>query len=189
MKTYEALAGQSIQTAAKAMIALAVESQEPVLSEFNGIVIVGEPQDSYSKIVTRYHEASKKQHEEYLASPEGKKAAADSEDRRLMLQKRADALMAALPHLVFTDVGEVLEWFCAAEEPRDHIGVTISFDTIRDILAAHGYEAGANCSDDFKEDDRENFARWIIGQALSNPCPPLVNHFANKWRERFEAKP
>jgi hypothetical protein len=46
--------------------------------------------------------------------------------------------------------------------------------------------ANANCGEEFNESDRDNYARWIIGQALVVPYAPMTQRFTAMWKEAFQ---
>ena len=183
----EARPGEHVRSAAERMVRK-LRTHTPVVCDFNDVRLTAVLGMSVDDILTSYQVQCDERVRAYEASPEGKAQKAEDERQRSALQAQADALMASLPYLDFSDVGKVLDWFCAIEEPRDRIGVTVPLEPIVKMLAENGYYAGVNCGPDFDETSRDNFARWIIGQALSDPCPPLVRHFAEQWRKRFGAR-
>ncbi|OGZ11660.1 MAG: hypothetical protein A3D67_00515 [Candidatus Lloydbacteria bacterium RIFCSPHIGHO2_02_FULL_51_22] len=63
-------------------------------------------------------------------------------------------------------------------------------DVVIATFAAKGYHPNVNCGQDFHGDDRDNFARYIIGQALGNlacvgAIHQVVQRFTNDWKKKF----
>jgi hypothetical protein len=155
------------------------------VSVFNGITLYADGASTVESIVADYHAQSEAKAKAWRASPEGKRATKEAADRQEALQLKADGLMHQLPSLDFSNVVVLLDWLSAIEDPRDHIGVKVDEQLIIDTFRAHGYEPNANCGDEFKEGDPDNYARWIIGQALNIPAYPAVSMFTEKWKEKF----
>lgn len=184
-KEVPVLGGEHLNRAAEKVVTAALESGGRAFCMFNGIRLEAGYGTIASDLVSHYQREMERQQKEYAASPEGIRAKAEAEAERTRLQHRADQLMANLLLLDFTDLDKVLSWLCAMEEPRDRIGVNVPTALIVNTFKLHGYEPNANCEPDFDENNRENYARWIIGQAISEPYVPMVNHFTEKWRQRF----
>ena len=71
------------------------------------------------------------------------------------------------------------------------LGVRVDRERIIATFGAHGYVSGVNCGDAFDAEDRENVARWLIGQCLANlvsvgAIHGIVHKFADDWIEKFE---
>lgn len=188
MREIESEPGMHISQAAKLMVA----SGEDCFTSFNGICVAAPKGSTVEWICSEYDRLSEIRRQEYLASDEGKAFERQQALRREALQNKANACMEKLPKLLFSDAAGLLEWLCDIHDARDHIGVKVDNDLILRTFAAHGYFPNMNTGADFNENDRENFAGWIIGQAIQHPCPPLVKDFTEKWKARFgqpETKP
>ena len=77
--------------------------------------------------------------------------------------------------------------------PSDSVGVIVRRETIVSAFEAKGFVAGANCGSDYRDGDRDNMFRYLVGQALDGlkkgpSIHPIINDFAQKWRERFGVK-
>ncbi len=99
--------------------------------------------------------------------------------------------MYRLSNLNFADDVAVLDWLCEFQDPSDHVGVVKQPGEVLSTFAANGYHPNVNTGKDFNKNDRDNVARWIIGQALSDlACEVgainhMVVHFTEKWKQRF----
>lgn len=82
----------------------------------------------------------------------------------------------------------VLDFICALESNGN---VKINSDRVIDILESAGYESGVNTGEDFDSNNKENFARYIIGQALSGlksrGCySQVVHRFTDDLKSKFK---
>jgi len=175
-------AGYRIEEAA-AMIVI----KAPAFCTFNGIRLEAKTnKDKPEAIVAAYHIQCEKRAREWRNSPEGKASEATQEARRVDLQNVADASMAHLANLDFTNCDAVLAWVERMAEPCDHVRVNVSKSAIVAVFASNGWLAGVNTENDFKKDDERNFAGYIVGQFLD--CwHPIVSKFIGDWRAKFRS--
>lgn len=190
MKTYKPLCGEDISTTAKRIVAMAKRERDVVKAKFNDIELTANPDTTADSVVAFYGEESKRRGEAYRNSPEGKKAAREAENRRVALQQKHNALMQQLPTLNFTDDVAVLDWLCELQDPSDHTGVVNQKDVVISTFAAHGYYPSVNTGKDFNENDRDNFVRYVIGQALANlrevgAIHRIIHKFTENWKKKF----
>lgn len=129
--------------------------------------------------------------EKYRNSPEGQRAVVEEEERRKEFQKKADALVKQLPNLDFNNQEAVLDWICEFQAPSNHTGVDKYYsEKVLEVFAEHGYFPGMNLGKAFNEDDPDNFAHFIVGDALSgiqfpNGIHQVVHKYTKKWKEKF----
>ncbi|MBI2454037.1 MAG: hypothetical protein HYV54_00450, partial [Parcubacteria group bacterium] len=172
MQIYAPSIGEDISVTAQRMVDLANENGGTVMAEFNGIKLkTNRSKDSkvaIAAIMADY--SSKRLHrvKVYRNSPEGKRAAADAKKRKKRVRYQMDEAMGELDSLDFSDLNAVISWLEKVRDPSDHVDVIVSGKQIVEIFRGHGYEPNVNCGKDFNGEDRENFARWLIGQALDN---------------------
>ncbi len=152
---------------------------------FNGLCLAADKFSTVEGLCESYDKLSEIRRKEYLASPEGIERTRKDEATRSALQHRANQLSRKLPLLDFNNVDGLLDWLCEMEDPRDRIGVQVNSDLIREVFEGHGYKPNANVGNAFNENDRENYARWIIGQAIAPVYVPMVRSFTEKYRLRF----
>ena len=184
MKEIDVPGGYIIRGAAEGLV-----KNAPAFCMFNGIRLEAQSTDDNPEaIVATYHAECEKQAREWRDSPEGKASAAKQEARRVDLQNIADASMAHLAKLDFTNCDAVLAWVEQMADPCDHVGVDVSKRTIVTTFKLHGWGVGVNTGDDFKKDDERNFAGYIVGQFLEY-WHPIVAKFVADWRAEFRGAP
>ena len=183
--------GSHVDDAARELIEAAKNGQ-PAEGDFNGVTLVAGRNSTVEAIVARYHEGLEAQSKAYKASPAGIAAEAASVSRKIAIQAEADALMAALPSLDMTDDVAVLDWLDRFQDPSDYIGIKADKAAVIRAFTEAGFVAGANCGDDFREDDRDNHARYLVGQALSclqsmGAIHQVFGTFHERWKAKFLA--
>jgi hypothetical protein len=184
MQIIDISAGVDIRDAAVQLVKVASTGGR-ASCEFNGITLTAEEGATADEIVDFYMEESARRAKAYRNSPEGQKAERQRQIRIENLQRKADGLMAQLSTLDFESPRILLEWLSEIEDARDHIGVKVDTQLLISTFVAHGYLPNANTDDKFNEADPDNYARWIIGQAIKVPYFPLVGSFRQKWQEKF----
>ena len=191
MNTYEPMAGENISETAERMIALAKETKGSVTAKFNDIELTATEDSIAEGIVSGFQTKMAEAAATYRSSPEGKCAARESEERKEEAQRKADALMEQLPNLDFANQEAVLNWICEFQDPSDHIGVVKNQGEVLRIFAEHGYQPSVNTGEAFNGEDRDNFARYIVGQALDGlkgdvgAIHQVVHKFTDDWKKKF----
>ena len=97
MQEYEPMCGETINRAAERMVALANETDDIVVAEFNGIKIYAHPMCSPEPIVAYYQDESRRRHEEYVNSPEYKKQQQEVREARERQEAALKGALAASP--------------------------------------------------------------------------------------------
>lgn len=189
--TFTPLAGTTITTAAEQLVNRAKLNRCVTNMTFNDVVLTAHPNTNPDDIVRIYHEESARRSKAYRESPEGKAAARKQQERMAQLQRKHDELMVQLPKLDFKNDVALLDWICAYQEPSDTIGIVQQQAVVIKAFEDHGYRAGVNTGKDFKENDRKNFADYIIGQVLSCLKGPvgavhqITHKFVEDWKKKF----
>lgn len=193
MNTYEPMAGEDVSTTAERMIALAKETKGSVRAKFNNIELTATEDSTTEDIVSDFQTKIAEAAKTYRKSPEGQRAARESEERKQEAQRKADALMKQLPNLDFSNQEAVLNWICEFQDPSNYIGVTKDQGAVLKIFAEHGYQPGVNTGEAFNGEDSDNFARYIIGQALNGlrsdvgAIHQVVHKFTDDWKKKFKS--
>lgn len=193
MNTYEPLIGEDISETARIMVTMANTANSAFKANFNDCVLIVNPGDKAKDIVKFYNEESNRRTAAYRKSPEAKCAELESEKRKEEAQRKHDALMRQLPNLDFTNDVTVLNWLCEFQDPSDHSGVVKHQNEVLTIFAKHGYQPSVNLGEAFNGEDRDNVARYIIGQALANlqgdvgAIHKIVHVFTASWKKKFVA--
>ncbi len=190
--TYEPTAGTSIEEAAQEMVALAREKRATVTARFNDIALSASAGATAASIADYYRTECALRAAAYRRSPEGKRAAAELEEKKRQAQATVDQLTVALPNLDFDDLDAVLCWLEELRGPSDWSGVIVP-ESVVSTFRAHRFEPNVNIGADFDGNDRENYARYLIGQALDNlisvgAIHHIIHHFAADWRDCFPQK-
>lgn len=188
MHTIEVGAGEHISNAARRLCAAAARHGSAVL-KFNDITLTTKSGDDPDGVVSDFHKQSHERHVAWINSPEGKASAARDEAEIAALQERHDCLMRDLETMDFRDDVAVLDWLCAMQEPSDRTGVQTNRSAIVAEFSRHGFAPNVNTGSDYREDDRENSFRYLVGQALSTlqACAihGILHKFVGQWKERF----
>ena len=104
MRTYEVDAGERLDDAVAAMIALAKESGEAVTAEFNGINLTVDGKSVAGDVIAGYHAERERRYQEHINSPEYKLQQQEMEEesrrRELILQ---GALLVAPKQISLAD--------------------------------------------------------------------------------------
>lgn len=180
MQTIEFMPGETIESAARKLVAAA-----PAQGTFNGIKLtVNENYIGSDHVVFDYRLKYAGRAATYAASPEGKRAAAEAVERPLQAQATVDAHVLSLAHLNFADTDAVLSWVEGVAIAADHIDIGLDRAALRNVFGTGGWEIGVNCGRDFDGEDERNFAGWIVGQWLDCWCP-MVTGFIEQWRTKF----
>jgi len=187
---YEPHPGQSIEQAANALQVRAIANNAEVTMAFNGIELSMGPDTSTQDVVNEYLRACNEKAEAYRNSPAGKQAAREAEMRLNTAKQKMASAMARLPQLDFNDLTAVIDWLVEIQDPSDHRGLETPREEIINTFADRGYYMNVNCGEEFNAEDRENVARWLIGQALSNlksvgAIHSILNKFAADWKMKF----
>lgn len=187
----EAHGGEHIATTAARMVAEAVRTGDVVEVDFNGVRLSASEATTARDIEAAYDAETTKRREAYRSSPEGKADAA----RRLVEVNRKKAkvadLMSVLPQLGWTNLDRIIGWLGKLQAASDDVSVPVPWAKIVETFRANGFEPGVNTGDEFQEFDRDNVARYIVGQALSclasppHAIHPVFHSHAAKWRKQF----
>lgn len=190
MKEVHFGAGCHINSAAQMLID-ACQTAEKAQGTFNDITLTADKDSTVTGIVAYFHSEMERRAEEYRNSPEGKAAAREQEERRKQKQLKHDELMRQLPNLDFNSDVAILDWLCEFQDPSDYIGVAKQQKVVLSTFAENGYFPNVNCGNDFNAEDRDNFARWLIGQALDGlqgevgAIHQVIHKFTDDWKRKF----
>ena len=184
------MGGCHIDEAAR-MLVRAAREHGYVYGNFNEITLQADRASTAEVIIEYFYGELKRRDDAYRNSPQGKAAAAKNAAEIAETQQRYDAMVASLSSLNFNNDEAVLNWICEAQEPSDRVGIDQRRAIVLKAFADHGWYPAVNCGETFNGDDRDNFVRWIVGQALDGlrtvAIHSLVHKFADQWRAKFIA--
>lgn len=181
--------GEHITTAAQRAVNAA-----PSRLSFNDICIDVDHGMSAGDVAAEYARRCDERAAAWAASPEGSVAAERARLEQSVRQAKMDDMMRELSAVDLRNVSVALDWMVRAEDPLGHVDTRADRERIVTAFEAAGYRIGENVGAAFREDCRENVAKYIIGQALDGivrvGAPhPVIHVFAERWRERFEPTP
>jgi acetolactate synthase regulatory subunit len=190
-KELNARAGQHIGDFAAELVQAAKEHGS-ARGKHNDIEIVADATSTPESLVAQWQKKMDDAHVAYINSPEGIAAAAEREARIVAHQERHDDLVRDLSSIDFKDDVAVLDWLCAIQESTDHVGVMVAKQRIITAFHVAGFVANANCGAAFDGEDRDNYFRWIVGQALdgieSVAIHGVIHKFTGDWKLKFCAR-
>lgn len=185
-----AMAGEHISMVARRAVDVANRTGAPARFTFNEVDAVASPGASPEGVEAEYMRRAEERRVAWEQSPEGQRCKREQEERIVAAQAKVDRAMESLGGLNANDLGAVLAWVEEIAEPAAHVRVVVPRARILDWFKAHGWVPGMNCGAAFKAEDRQNFAGYIIGQALNGfervGAPhPMLAVFTEQWRQKF----
>lgn len=165
-------------------------SQSVLYGDFNGITLEVHYNTTPEQIVEEYSRKIDEQHQKWINSDEYKGLEAKRQDEIDKMNADVPFLMDEFEKISIPDTEYILDWICKIHPYVDRIGVNVPKDRIVSKLVSLSYLPNVNTGDNFEENDKENHARYIIGQALDGLSKgesfhPMVVMFAEHWKNRF----
>lgn len=190
IKKYEASCGENISYSVSVTTEVAKMAGIEISFDFNGVAIVAKPGCKASDLEVYFHEEFKRRAQAWRESPEGKAAARKRAQEIVRKQKKVDKLMTQLPQLDFSDLWKVILWLKEYQINFNDVGTKEDSKLVLDAFVEKGYLPGVNRKEEFNGEDKENSARWLIGQALAsiveyNCIHQMFPSLAMRWREKF----
>ena len=189
MKKIEALVGSHIKESIT-MLVHEANIHGKCSIEFNGIELIGKRGDSTDDLMQQWQTLSEERHQAYINSPEYAKQQKENRLEIDKLELKTEYLTRNMLFLDFTDMEAVLDWICEIQEASDRIGVKIPVENIVSHFESKGFYPNVNLDRDFIENNPENVARYIVGQALDGlqsvgSIHHMVKKFVREWKEKF----
>lgn len=159
---------------------------------FNDIELVADKNSTPEGIMAHFDKEREAAAVRWRESDAGKAYEAERLANTERDQKRVDALFADLPMLNFGNVYSLLSWCAQYQEPSDRVGVNTHAKEVCAIFADHGYLPNVNLGVDYRADDADNSARYLIGQALHGlevvgAVHGIYQKFYGEWLAKFTA--
>lgn len=191
MVEFNSRSGDHIEEVISDMINESKAKNTVVYCFFNGVRTEVFCNSDKSLVLKEYHDELNRRHEEYRKTPEYAAQVQKDKEKVSSLEDIRDELMIKLQSLDMTNLSDVLDWFCAMQDPSDHINVSIDKELIISTFENAGFKRNENTGKEFKEDDNENYARYIIGQCLDGLYSVGAIHymavvFTGKWKAKFQ---
>lgn len=184
--------GDFIGPSIVALVARAREYRETVWMDFNGTPVYADRKSNPARLSTWWKEQQRQKSLAYWASPEGVAQAEQDRIAQLDREMKTERLVSRLYSLDFTDLEELMSYF---EQMESSAGLGwFNRRKVVKVFKQHGFRANENLGDKLDEGDRENMARYLIGQALDSirgagAIPGAYTMFLEQWRERFTPSP
>lgn len=181
--------GLHISHAAQQLVA-AAQADGNATGTFNGIELTATADSNPADIVAEFDRESEARAEKWRNSAAGIAYAKAEDERRASLQAKHNVLMKRLSSLDWSNDAAVLDWLCQMQKPSDYVGVITRCATIISAFEAHGFKAGENTGAAYRDGDRKNMFRYLVGQALDGldkvgAIHPILLDFSTEWRSRF----
>lgn len=190
---YKALAGECITETAATMSEMAKDRGELITARFNGITLKASPGTRPDSIVRGFHRKMDRLAYKHRNSQEGVAEAKEEERYLKARQVSMDELMHRFSWVDLADLGHLIDWLVALCCTGGEKGIRYDRQRVITALESAGYVENDCSGDAFNVEDRENFARYLVGQALDglkNSCGihPMFMEFAKQWRDKFEVE-
>ena len=179
--------GENLYAYAQRLIDAANGGKGAVRGEFNNVAFEVTPGSDENAVMQVYEENLKTHLEAWEASPEVKAMKAQLAKERKAKEAKSGELLAGLDTLDFNDLERVLDWIAAFQEVSD---VAYDNDKVLHLFQQHGFDPDVNVGADFDEKDPQNYAKYIVGQALQGvrdggPIHQVAHGFVSKWKRAF----
>ena len=166
-----------------------------VRTTFNGIVIIADKNSTTESLrseVKRKQKASRRRYKRSAVAKRRKK------ERKAEIRSKKHEVIAqirAFNGLDKSNLEKTIAWLAEFQPLSDRIGVlkpSQAFFIVKTLEGA-GYRANENTNEHFKKEDKENVARYIIGQTISMlstryAIHPMIVHFSSEWEQKFVEK-
>jgi hypothetical protein len=183
------LPGERIKTFAKLLIAERTKLTQVTYGSFNGIELIAKWGKADHVLTGEYYKRLRKSSDVYLNSDRHKFFLKQEEEAQVRRVATAERLILEFETLDFSDEVAVLLWMYQAQDISDRN--LIPNPVVFDKLILEGYKINENIKEAFNGEDRINYARYIIGQALSfmETIPfgmhKMVYYAVEEWAEQF----
>jgi len=185
-------AWQHISSFAEILISEAKKRWETVTWIFNDVELEVDPSNNITPddLVAEFHRIWDEKREAYKNSPEWIKAKQEQESRRINEQNIVNQKIEELATLDFWNNEAVLNWLAWFQDASDHIGVSYDKRQVLQVFQENWFSANENTWKYFDWEDADNFARYVIWQALDWiyslwAIHQILHKFINEWKEKF----
>lgn len=185
----EAECGEWIGNYALRVWKQAEDTRAMAVGMFNECPVIAFPGETATDVEMRYRSLTDARRTAWDTTPEARQRRDESNRWKIDKKIEARAFIARMEKADLYDVETALEF---VEGSSEAIGWDFTSDEAKlyvALLKGAGFEPNVNCGDDYKADDPDNAARWIIGQTITMPGHGIEQKFCKEWRERFTEKP
>ena len=182
--------GENVNHYALYLAWTANETRERAENVFNGTEIYAIPGDTSEDVLNRWNATQAAEYEAYKRTPEYAESQRKETNRVASLKDRINGYIIEMDSLNWKDYKTVLLFVEKTVSDLDSYEADSANKLFRDKLTLAGYVDNANVGANFKEDDEENFALYIIGQCLNclnkmGAIHPMACSMVGDWRKKF----
>lgn len=190
MKFPEAFAGEMVTDYAKRLIDYRNYRQHDINGEFNGVTVIVTEESTPESIYEDYKKQLEEQQKAYEQTEEYKLRQIEREERAKNLNYESTYMLGQLFTINWSNYDQILTWLHDYQPISDHVDVKVPKEQLIKLFTENGYGINVNTGKNFDKENEENFARYIIGQALDNfehvgAIHPILQKFVNDWKEKF----
>jgi hypothetical protein len=187
---FSGMIGDHISDFANRLVEIRKNKNHDIEGEFNEVVMKVTTQTTVEEILKDYDNQCEQRREAWVNSPEYKERERKREEEVKKMSIEAQHHVESINSLDFSDLNCVLEWLVKLQPLSDRIGVLFDREAVINGFEQHGYEANMNTKENFNEEDKGNFAGYIIGQCLSGlNSIGSIHHmaviFTERWKNKF----
>lgn len=192
--------GEHVTEYCKRLVKMRGKIEANFTAQFNGSIITVTKESTVKSLQSDFQTVMDKNAEKYRNSNEYKEQQVrqnNKADEKIAVFNRSMILLSALD---FKDYNLVLTWLNIYCDVIDYIPalekepkMTSSRTEVATIFKDKGYLVNVNCGADFKKDNEENFAYYLIGQVLSflergSPVPQVFGSMYEDYKNKFKIK-
>lgn len=196
MKTIivDALPGDHISTVIKEMVdsVQAGTRYQKAVSDFNGVRIIATEQDTVESVQKQFERKTKASRKAYRRSTVHKRQKRERKEELKQLNREGKELLQTFKTVDKTNYEALLSWLTAFQPYSDRVGLKLPKYKVLQTLKQYGYQSDENTEENYNSEDKENAARYLIGQCVSGLERPRAIHpvlvkFHKEWKEKFVA--
>lgn len=190
----DALPGDHVSTIIQKMVdaVQAGTGYQKAVSQFNEIRIVVTEHDTVESAEKQFERKTKASRKAYRRSTVRNRHKRKEKEKQKQLQQEGKALIQKLKRVDKTNYDSLLSWLTAFQPYSDTVGLKLPKYEVLQTLKQHGYQADENTEEHYNSEDKENTARYLIGQCVDGlekhrAIHPVLVNFHKEWKERFSA--
>ena len=183
--------GENISSAIDSLIKQSKDYNSSVFAIFNDIKIVVSPDSNKEFVFNKFKEDQNKLMTEYLMSEEYIQKTKNFNTEQVKIQEKLNSIIQNEFPTSKSSKKDILIFLEKLQPYTDFIGLNVQVNKILNGLIKLGFKENVNCNELFKENDENNFADYIIGQAMDQLIETKHIHQSvcihiKFWMEKFD---
>lgn len=163
---------------------------QTITGDFNGIEITATPASCGLKLAEKWTLEMERRREEYENSSAYKEHLKEMQMKAAANKEKVYSLINDLAELDYTNFEAILDWLVSLEKVADDRDPSVNLTVVAKTFIDKGFEIDANLHEKFNGEDAENYARYLIGQALHNlnenkNIHQVIDYFTEEWKKKF----